>query len=370
MEAIQERLPRTMALIRQGMEEGLHIGAQGYVSLNGEAVADFAVGEARLGAPMTTDTLMIWMSSTKPVAAVAIAQLWERRKLELDDRVSRFVPEFGQKGKEPITLRHLLTHTGGFRAPEATWRIAPWDEIIQAISEAPLEPNWIPGRDAGYHVASSWYLLGEIVRRLDGRSFESYVREEIFLPLGMWDSWVGMPPEERRAYGDRIGIMHDTSNGEPEPLPFMSSEEALAVSRPGGNGFGPIRELGRFYEMMLARGECQGHRILAPQTVEALTALHRVGVMDRSFRHVLDWGLGFILNSNPYGVETVPYGYGRHCSLRTFGHSGHQSSSAFADPEYGLAVALVYNGMPGEPKHNRRVREINSAIYEDLELSS
>jgi CubicO group peptidase (beta-lactamase class C family) len=178
-----------------------------------------------------------------------------------------------------------------------------------------------------------------------------------------------MPPEEYRAYGDRIGAIYDTGKRTLEPLPFWTSEEALAESRPGGNGFGPIRELGTFYEMLLSRGEWKGSRILSPQAVEAMTARHRVGMTDLTFRHVMDWGLGFIINSNQYGVETVPYGFGRHSSPRAFGHGGQQSSCGFADPELGLAVALAFNGMPGEPRHNRRVREVNTAIYEDLGLT-
>jgi len=100
----------------------------------------------------------------------------------------------------------------------------------------------------------------------------------------------------------------------------------------------------------------------------ALTERHRVGLMDESFRHVMDWGLGFILDSSHYGVETLPYGYGRYRSPRTFGHGGSQCCTGFADPEHGLAVALAVNGRPGEEAHNIRFRRALSALYEDLEL--
>ncbi|HYX24135.1 MAG TPA: serine hydrolase, partial [Thermoanaerobaculia bacterium] len=102
------------------------------------------------------------------------------------------------------------------------------------------------------------------------------------------------------------------------------------------------------------------------QTVEALTARHRAGMVDATFKHVLDWGLGFIVNSVQYGAETVPYGYGRHASARTFGHSGYRSSTGFADPERGLAVALAFNGTPGNERHEMRVRSVLDAVYEDL----
>ena len=94
----------------------------------------------------------------------------------------------------------------------------------------------------------------------------------------------------------------------------------------------------------------------------------RFGMFDETFRHVMDWGLGFIVDSKRYGPETVPYGFGPHASSRTFGHGGAESSIGFADPEAGLVVAWVANGMPGEARHNRRNRAINAAIYEDLGL--
>jgi len=299
------------------------------------------------------------------VAAVAIAQLWERDALALDDPVSRIGPAFGAHGKEGVTIRHLLTHTGGFRFVEPGWRDVTWDQIIADISAAPLEPGWSPGARAGYHPSSSWYMLAEIVRRLDGRPFDGYVRDEILEPLGLHDSWIGIPADRLRAYGDRVSGFYDTQ-GE-APLPSLADGEARGfVYRPGGSGRGPTRELGKFYEMLLAGGG----RILMPQTVEALTAGHRIGMFDETFHHVIDWGLGFILASNQYGPDTVPYGYGPYCSRRTFGHSGFQSSTAFCDPERGLVVAWAANGTPGEVRHQGRLVALNTAIYEDLGLTA
>ena len=99
-----------------------------------------------------------------------------------------------------------------------------------------------------------------------------------------------------------------------------------------------------------------------------MTARHRVGMYDQTFRHVVDFGLGFIVNSAMYGVDTVPYGYGPHASPRAFGHSGAQSSVGMADPEHGLVIAVAFNGMPGEARHHARIREVLAAIYEDLGL--
>ena len=353
-----------MSAIRGGMDEGLHIGAQIYVSLRGEVIADVALGLAREGVPMRTDTLMLWLSAGKPVSAVAVAQVWECGLLDLDDPVARHIPEFAANGKDVVTVRHLLTHTGGFRALLGHWEGKSWDEVIAALSASRLEPRWVPGSTAGYHPITSWYLLGELVRRLDGRPFERYLREMIFERIGMNDSWIGMPRERYRAYGDRIGLMHEIKDGRAVANYALDTEELAAQTRPPTNARGPIRELGLFYEMLLNRGQ----NVLRPQTVEAMTARHRVGMYDKTFRHVIDWGLGFVLQSNQYGVDTVPYGYGPHASPRTFGHSGSRSSIGYCDPEHGLVVACLFNGAPDEAKHDARMREVNAGIYEDLGL--
>lgn len=374
-------LPRTLAVLERGRSEGLHVGAQVYASVNGVVVADFALGLARTApnALMTPDTLMLWMSATKPIAAVAVAQLWEKGLLELDDPVAKHIEPFGRKGKQRVTIRHLLTHTGGFRALVGRWEEQPWDDMIASVCDAKLEPDWVPGRKAGYHLATSWYVLGELVHRLDPqhRLFERYVREMIFEPIGMIDSWVGLPPDRYRAYGDRIGFMHDTTEAagairaEAPHAPHAPShpsdtEPGAAACRPGSNGRGPARELAFFYEMLLGRGQRKGQRILSPQSVEAITAAHRVGLYDHTFRHTMDWGLGFLLNSSHYPPGPAPYGYGPRASPRTFGHGGSQCCTAFADPEQNLAVAILWNGRPGESRHDQRLRQTLVALYEDI----
>ncbi len=150
--------------------ERLHLGAQLYVSRDGETLTDGAFGEAQPGVPMTADSIPLWLSAGKPIAAVAIARFWESGRLDLDDAVARFIPEFAAKGKQGVTIRHLLTHTAGIRWVE--WSES-WDTTIAQICDAPLEPRWIPGPDGGGITPfTTWYILGEIIWRLDpGASF-------------------------------------------------------------------------------------------------------------------------------------------------------------------------------------------------------
>lgn len=375
------RLTRTFDVIQSGIDAQFQIGAQCYASMHGQTVCDIAVGESRPGAAMQSDTLMLWLSSSKPIAAAAVMQLIESGQLQLDDSVAMHLPEFGANGKADVTIRHLLTHTGGFRFIDLGDAETPWDEIIRRICIAPLERNWTPGRRAGYHPYTSWYVLGELVARLSGRSFPDYVREQIFLPLGMNDCWIGMPPTARDAYGDRLGVMVNTerlvADGRPLLTPHAWSTPAgITACAPGGNGHGPMRELAKFYEMLLGGGERDGARVLSAESVRQMTARQRVGLFDETFKHNLDWGLGMIPNNARYGVDTVsdddtvPYGYGRFASDEAVGHSGSQSSAAFCDPRHGLAVAVVLNGTCGERKHQPRMRAVIEAVYEDLGLAN
>jgi CubicO group peptidase (beta-lactamase class C family) len=371
----------TTSVIHAGIAAGLHPGAQLYVSINGQVIADLAVGEAAAGREMTTDSLICWLSSGKPITAVAIGKLWEAGRVALDDPIARFIPEFGVNGKEGITIRHCLTHTAGLRAAASAWARANYREIIEQICRANVEPGWLIGKSAGYHVAATWYLLGEIVARVTGRPLADYYREEIFLPQGMKDSWVGMDARTWEENRERLAIMHRTDVS-PAVAQNWEGFEMFEFPRPANNARGTVRDLGKFYEGLLnsksnpgapgqdSKLETKKSKLLNAQTVEAMTARHRVGAVDQTFKSKIDWGLGFICNSRHYGQTAAPYQFGAHASDRALGHSGNQSSIGMADPEHGLVIALAFNGQPGEPKHDRRVRECLGAIYVDLGLAA
>lgn len=356
-------LPRTMGLLTRLQQDKVQVGSQLYISQNGEQLVDFGMGHARPDVAMTPETMMIWFSSTKAITAVAVAQQWERGKFNLDDPVATYIPEFGNKGKEAVTIRHVLTHRGGFRFADGGTRSLgrTMEENLNEIYAAPLEAGWIPGKKAGYHPTAGWFILGDLVQRVSGKPFPHYVRDEIFLPLGMQDCWVGMPIGRLRAYGNRIGQMYLTPRGtEPRIAPVPNSDAFNTNCSPGASGRGSMRELGRFYETLLNHGAVNGKRILGATTVEAITARHRVGMLDQTFGIIIDWGLGFILDT---------FLYGGYCSDRTYGHAGAQSSVGFCDPEHGLVVAMVLNGMPGPAAHNQRMLDLANAIYLDLGLA-
>ena len=357
-------LPRTMALYEKGVADGIHMGAQFAVMLNGVLVADAGLGLARDGVPMTTDTLMIWYSSGKPITAACIVKLWDEGLLNLDDPVARFIPGFAQNGKETVTIRHLLTHTAGF--PSAlkgpVLQFGGLNErVIRHLSRAELE--WEPGRFSKYHRGAAHYVMAEIVQRVSGEPFSDYVRDKIMLPLGMDDCWIGMSADRFEAYGDRIGLMH--TQDQTGALRVGRNRERWTLNPvPGGGARGPMDQFVRFYEMLRRGGELDGVRILSPQATEAFIGYRAlVPGFDPDQVFQAPAGLGFQRDENPL--------FGKYASSQVFGHGGSLSSQAFCDPTYGLVVAYVFNGRPRRRRdHVIRTTAFTEAIYEDLGLAS
>ena len=340
---------------------------------DGEPTLTIAEGIAQTGVAMTDASLMPWFSGTKLVTATAIAQLWDRGQLDLALPVAAYIPEFAAGGKEAITLTHVLTHTGGFRRLRGSDElfiagVSP-EPLLAAIYDAPREDGWVPGERAGYHPVTGFHVLGEIVRRVDGRAFADYVAEEIFEPLGMADAWLALTPERVRAYGDRLVVMHDTSVTPPRVISRFEKDTGFGWVEPSSSGLGPMTDLVRLAEALRRGGELDGERILSARAVAEMTARRRAGMRDETFGAVMDWGLGVMVNSQRYTGKPAFYGYGDHAGDTAFGHGGRQSSLVFADPEHGLAVAFAANGMPGEAANHRRTQPIISALYEDLELA-
>jgi CubicO group peptidase (beta-lactamase class C family) len=346
-------------VLEKGISDGLHIGAQVYVSQAASVVVDAAVGDARAGVPMTTGTLMNWFSMTKAITAIAVAQLWEAGRVDVGAPAAEYIPEFAANGKHAITLRHLLTHTAGIPNADGMLQGEPWretnaDSLARIYAAAPEYPA---GTRAGYHAAAGMTVLGEVVARVSGIPYERYVRERIFAPVGADDCWVGMPTEEYERYGDRIGIMHATADGEARPVPRVNSARSAATPMPGAGGRGPMRDLARVYEALVSGGG----PLVAPATVAAFAARHRTGMLDETYGIVVDWGLGFAIDSAAMGS---------HCSRRAFGHGGHLSSVAFCDPAHAVVIAYVCNGMPARDAHYARLDAVSSAAYVDLGLAA
>ncbi len=369
LDAAQSRLPQTLAVIQSGITRGLHWGVQLFVSRDLQPVVDLAIGENQPGETLTRDHMLPWLSAGKPITALAVMQLVEQGLLDLDRPVREVIPEFSQQGKECVTTRHLLTHTAGIEAVALGWPSTAWDEIIARICAAPLKAGAVAGEAHAYDPQRSWFILGEIIQRLRGRPVGEVLRTDIFEPLGMRDTWLAIPDSQYEVYEPRLGRIYVSGSGELK-MNHSHLPQTVTSPAPGSSCRGPMRELARFYEMLLREGTWQGRSLLSPAAVRQMMARHRRGRFDQTFQHTVDFGLGLIINSNQYGANTIPYGFGRRASPESFGHGGSQSCIGFADPEHRLAVAAVANGYPGEVPHNRRFRELLTAVYEDLGVES
>jgi CubicO group peptidase (beta-lactamase class C family) len=347
-------LERVGEVFASQLEAGLHPGAQLTVRRRGAIVLEASGGTSRpgeAGPPVTADTLFLIFSATKPLTAMAVHLLAERGALELEAPVARYWPEFGCLGKESATLLHVLSHQGGFPlGPKwLTWdRWRDPADIARAMAERPA--RWEPGSDVGYHPLNFGWVLGEVVRRVDGRSLGRFLADEITGPIGMRETWLGLPAElhERVAH-------HVDFSGEFEFVADFNRPEVHAAEAGAATGITTTRDLTRFYTCLLRGGEIDGVRVLRPETVARATGVVVDGARDRTLGVPVRWALGFHLGG-PVSA------FGRRSSPLTYGHSGHGSTTAWADPELDLAVAFFTNGVRGSVENFLRMTRLNDAI--------
>ncbi|MEV5595395.1 serine hydrolase domain-containing protein [Streptomyces sp. NPDC052496] len=362
-------LPRTMSVLRDEIGRSTP-GAQFAIAHHDSGTRlSVALGDCRPGVPFTRDALPIWYCCSKPVGAVAAGRLWERDLLDPMRPVAAYLPWFTGDGRETVTLYQLLTHTsavpmgldplhGTMAAPVALRR-----EQLRAMT-VPRDVR--PGTKITYGPWWAWFLLAEVVRAVDGRAYEQFLAEEVLAPCGMRDTRVVLTPREYRRTADRLPLIHVAGGGAPiQPTHWYATEASCTRPIPGLNLRGPMSDLVLFFEALMNGGQGRVDRVLRPQTVMALTARHRVGLVD-PFGNA-DWGLGFRNESHHLGA--VCTAFSRHASLRTFGHYGLWTSAAFADPDAGLIVALHLNGKTWQEEHQQRMIAIGDALYEDLGLA-
>jgi CubicO group peptidase (beta-lactamase class C family) len=365
-----------MKVLNDGIERRLHTGGQVVVLKAGREVCALAFGSNGSEEAMTLEHTLPLLSAGKPITAAAVMKLWEQGEISIDDVVAKYVPAFGQMGKEGITIRDCLLHTAGLRGVAVKWWEPSVGEIVDQVCAAELESNWEVGKTAGYHIGSTWFVLGEIVRRVMGTDLRLALRGLVLDAAGMKETTIGMGAGgyEGLDRAGKLGRMYDTlaisaatahgheSESGAGRLQTWEKAESFVEARCPANARGTARDLARFYQALLDGN----YRLLRPTTAAAMTARHRVNTMDLTFRAKVDTGLGVICNSAYYGQPTLPYGFGEGASMRAFGHGGNMSSLGMADPDRELVVAVMFNGQPGEPRHQARMNELMATIYREF----
>lgn len=370
-EAVREAFA---ALFDDPQERGLALCIQ----VGGETVVDLWAGTADKdgGEVWHSDTIANLFSCTKTFTAVAALQLVGEGKLHLDEPVARLWPEFAAAGKQAITLRQLLCHQAGLPAlhellpAEALY---DWDTMTAAL--AAETPWWTPGQGHGYAAITYGWLVGEMIRRADGRGPGESIAARIAKPLEL-DFHVGLADEEfhRVAHiGRGKGNVGDaaaqrllqTTMREPasmtaraftNPPSIMTSTnkpEWRRMQQPAANGHGNARSLAGFYNGLL------DGRLLEADLLNELTRTHSLG-QDQTLLTRTRFGLGCMLDQPD--VANATYGMGP----KAFGHPGAGGSIGFADPEREVAFGFVTNTLGPyvlmDPRAQRLARVLDKCL--------
>jgi CubicO group peptidase (beta-lactamase class C family) len=376
--------------LREALSEilaaGAEVGAALAVYVDKHPVVDLWGGHADAARtrPWAADTIVNLFSLGKAVTAVCALRLVDAGVLDLDAPVARYWPEFAQAGKAQLPVRFLLTHQAGLAAigPALPAGAAfDWDAMTGAL--AAQAPWWPPGERHGYHVNTQGFLLGEVVRRITGKTLGTYLRDEIAGPAGI-DFFFGVGPELDGRCADVVPVppspeleellrqlaadsatlsglalmrVHAYRNPpEVSGTGVVNTRQWRAAEVPSTNGHGNARAVARLYAALAGDGALDGVRILSPEII-ARAIGEQVYAEDVVLQRPTRFGLGFQLTQAERPLGPHP---------RAFGHFGAGGSLGFADPDARLALGYAMNQGRAGWQH-KHVRHLIDLVYENLQ---
>lgn len=374
------KFSRVKDVFAANFETAGEVGAAVAVTIDGKPVLDLWAGHADKARtrPWTRDTIVNVYSTTKGLAAMCAHRLVDQGKLDLDAPVARYWPEFGQAGKDKMPVRYLLSHRAGLpavRKPLPREAFFQWDTMCAALAEQ--EPWWEPGTNFGYHAITYAWLVGEVIRRVSGKTPGTYFREQIAEPLGL-DAHIGLDAKHDARTAEIIGAPapeHGETNLMMEMLRDPESMTAKAIINPpidivadantrawrgmelpSANGHATARSIARVYGALARGGEIDGYRVLTPESIVRCYTEQSSG-MDLVMKVYGRIGLGFMLNSSeiPMGPNPNP-----------FGHPGAGGSIGFADPDAKVGFGYVMNQMGASVTSDPRAIRLIEAVYASL----
>lgn len=386
-----ERLERLHAAMQREVDQKELAGIVTILARHGTVVEERAYGKKDIasGAPMTKDTIFRIFSMTKPVTGVAMMMLYEEGKWRPSDLVSQYIPEFAHlkvfKGmdesgnmilEDPVhkpTMKELMTHTAGFTygyfgstpvdkmyTNQQVMLSQSLQEMIDKLAKIPL--LYQPGTRWVYSVSMD--IQGYIVEKLSGQSLPDFMQQRIFGPLGMQDTGFFVPKEKWPRFASFYG---GNQKGELVAVPGGSTYSAQPSMASGGGGMASTaQDYLRFAQMLLNGGELDGVRILAPATVQLMTANHLApSLMTGEFsigpeviRPGMGWGYDFAVFTDPLQADEV-VGKG------TFFWVGAADTWFWIDPTNDLIFVGMTQRMmgPGQPNMEQLSRP---PIYQAL----
>ncbi len=369
------------------------VGASVHVTVDGEAVVDLWGGSSDPAGetPWTDDTLVHVWSCTKGATALCAHILASRGELDLDAPVTRYWPEFGKNGKEGVLVRHLLNHQAGLpaiREPLEPGAFYDWDRMVDALARE--EPFWTPGTQHGYHGLTFGFLVGEIVRRVSGRSLGTFFRDEVAGPLGL-EFWIGLPEElESRVApiipvdptqpGVALPSMYLAAFGDPTSvqglqvintggymMPGESDTRAARAAEMGSvGGITNARGLAQMYRPLALGGAYDGVRLVDEAQIAAMGAVASASDVDAVVLVGTRFGLGYIKTIDNRRFPSPADREGILLSEEAFGHAGFGGSTGFADPNAKLSFGYVMNRMGSGLGLNDRGQSLIDATYRAL----
>ncbi len=347
------------ALLDDVVGSGQEVGVQVAVIRNGHTLVDTArgVSDPRTGAPVDRDTLFWAGSTAKGIASSVAHVLIELGEVTDDLRVVDVWPEFGARGKETVTLRHVLLHTAGvpgLPAETTAADLCDWDTMCAVVADAELW--WEPGTRLGYHAKTFGFVLGEILRRATGDPISTLLRERLTGPLDVADQvHFGVPARllplvatQVAADGDEV-LRPEPGSPLDRAMPagvvpdadYANRSDLLTCDIPSE---GTMSALGaaRIYSALL--GHVDGVELVSPARRAAMATVAFAG-MDEVMGFPTSWGYGY--------SPARPSGRGTPGSA--FGMVGMNGSAAYADIDSGVAVAVMRNRFTGDFATTERI---------------
>jgi CubicO group peptidase (beta-lactamase class C family) len=364
------------------------VGSSVCVTIEGRTVVDLwgGIADRRTGRPWQRDTIGLVWSCTKGATALCAHMLISRGLLELDRPVASYWPEFGQAGKDGITLRMLLNHQAGLpaiRRPLDPGGLYDWEYLIGAL--AAETPFWEPGTRQGYHATTFGHLVGEVVRRVSGRPFDLFFRDEVAGPLGL-DFHVGLPeeheprvaptiradpPPPQEPHSRFLALMVDDpssiqaltvkNTGRRSAAGDYDSREAHRAVLPSQGGITNARGLAGMYAP-LANGR---RNLVDADTLKQMSAVSSAIGIDATLLIGLRIALGFWKSSDnrhgpPGARDSIVL------SEEAFGHPGMGGSLGFADPGAKMSFGYTMNKQGRGVALNERGQSLVDAVYRAL----
>lgn len=378
--------------VRQEFERNFRergeVGASVCVTVQGKTVVDLWGGVTRTDTkePWKEDTISVVFSSTKGATAICAHILASRGKLDLDAPVAKYWPEFAQAGKEKIPFKMLLNHQAGLpavRAPLPQGAYANWDLMVNALAKE--EPFWEPGTRNGYHALTMGWLLGEVIRRVSGKSLGTFFQDEIAKPLGL-DFWIGLPEDKEPRVAPMIGAQPDPNSpffremANPSSLqslvllnsgsymgaaPEFDTRAAHAAEIGAAGGITNARGLAGMYAPLACGGKLNGVELVNSDTLARMGAVASATGKDAVLVMPTRFALGFMKSMDnrkePAGVQDSVL-----ISEAAFGHVGAGGSFGFADPVAAMSFGYTMTKMGSGTSLTDRGQSLVDATYRSL----